>query len=112
MTSEIIRTKEFIEAQGFIMNQNIISQNNKSMMKLKDNGEESNGKRTKHFNIESFYVTDLMKKNEMEIQYCLTNNMITNFYNEPMLDEKFKLFWKALMNTELLYMINQIVGVC
>jgi hypothetical protein len=40
---------------------NIIYQDNTSTMKLERNGKESSGKRTRHFDIKYFYVTDLRR---------------------------------------------------
>ena len=56
----------FIEAQGFKFNKNIVYQDNQSALKLENNGKESNSKWTKHFNIKLLYVTDFIKRKELE----------------------------------------------
>ena len=45
-------------------------------MKLEINGEASSGKRTRNFDINLFYVTDIIRRNEVIIKYCLTDDMI------------------------------------
>jgi hypothetical protein len=61
----VLWTKRFIEAQGHIVKANIVYQDNTSAMKLEMNGKASFGKRTRHFNIKFFYLTDLIKKQEL-----------------------------------------------
>ena len=38
--------------------------------KLETNGKESSGKRTRHFDIKYFYITDLIQHNIVKIDYC------------------------------------------
>jgi hypothetical protein len=54
-------SKQFIEAQGFTVNANIVYRDNTSAMKLEENGKASSGKHTRHFDIKYFYITDLIK---------------------------------------------------
>ena len=61
VVSKILWSKQFIEAQGFTVNANIVYRDNTSAMKLKENGEASSGKCTRHFDIKYFYITDLIK---------------------------------------------------
>ena len=63
--SKVIWTKRFIEHQGFNVKLNIIYQDNMSSFKLETNGMESTGKRTHHFDIKLFYITDLVKKSKL-----------------------------------------------
>jgi len=48
---------------------NILYQDNTSMMKLEMNGKSSCGKRTTHFDIKIFYVTNLVERKEVTIEY-------------------------------------------
>jgi hypothetical protein len=59
--SKVLWTKQFLEWQNFKVKLNIVCQDNTSSMKLEKNGKASSGKRTRHFDIKSFYVvTDLI----------------------------------------------------
>ena len=51
MMPSIIWTRYFLKAQGYGVTDNIIFQENKSMMLLERNGKASSSKRTKHINI-------------------------------------------------------------
>ena len=101
VVSKIIWTKRFIENQGFQVETNIVYQDNQSTMKLEENGKESSGKRTRHFNVKYFYVTDLIKKNELKIVYCPSDIMIADYMTKPLVGSKFTTFKKAIMNTEV-----------
>jgi hypothetical protein len=74
--SKVLWTKRFLEWQDFDVKLNIVCQDNTSSMKLEKNGKASSGKRTPHFNIKWFYVTDLIGRDEVVVKYCYTDNMI------------------------------------
>jgi hypothetical protein len=96
--AKILWTKLFIEAQGHQVQKNIVYRDNTSSMKLEMNGKSSSGKRTRHFNIKYFYVTDLIERKEMEIEYCPTNAMIADFMTKPLVGGKFLHFRDEIMN--------------
>ena len=52
----VLWSKNFLEAQGYQVNQNVIYQDNKSALLLEQNGKASSGKRTKHINIRYFLL--------------------------------------------------------
>jgi len=100
VVAKILWTKQFMEAQGFKVKLNIVYRDNTSSMKLEQNGKSSSGKRTRHFNIKYFYITDLIKRNEMKIEYCPTDKMWADYMTKPLMGSKFKSFWKWIMNSE------------
>jgi hypothetical protein len=65
--SKVLWTKLFLQEQGWNVNQNIIMRDNISSMKLETNGKLSSGKRTRHFDIKYFYITDLIDRKEVTI---------------------------------------------
>jgi hypothetical protein len=77
---------------------NIIYQDNTSTIKLEQNGKESSGKRTRHFDIKYFYVTDLVSRNKVEIEYCSTDEMLADYNTKPVVGRKFSLFRNRFMN--------------
>ena len=79
--SKIIWMKQVIEAQGL-------------------NGKHSSGKRTRHFDIKYFYITDLINRNEISIEYCSRNDMLADYLTKPLILEKFKLMRNELMNID------------
>ena len=58
VSSHLMWTKNFLEAQGHEAKQTVLYQDNTSAMLLEKNGEESSGKRTRHINIRHFYIED------------------------------------------------------
>ena len=95
--AKIIWTKSFIEAQGFNVGMNIIYRDNTSSMKLEENGKASSGKRTRHFNIKYFYITDLIERGKVMIKYCPTDEMIADYMTKPLVGAKFAKFRTTIM---------------
>jgi len=77
---------------------NVIYQDNTSMMKLAQNGKASSGKRTRHFDIKMFYVTDLIHQDECMVKYCPTDDMIADYKTNPLVGNKFKVFRDLILN--------------
>ena len=87
--SKIVWIKYFLEHQGFKPIPNILHQYNQSTIKLQENRKESSGKRTHHFNIKYFYITDLIRQKEVEVKHCLSNYMLADYMTKPLTGEKF-----------------------
>jgi len=95
---KVLWTKIFIEAQGLTLNHNIVMRDSTSSMKLEVNGKWSSGKRRRHLKIKYFYVTDLIKRNAIELKYCSTGKMVANNMTKPLVGTKFKQFREGIMN--------------
>ena len=93
--SKVLWTKRFIESQGHKVQLNVIYQDNTSTIKLQENGKASCGKRTRHFDIKLFYITDLIGRDEVQVEYCPTDMMIADYRTKRTTGRKFKMF---LMN--------------
>ena len=87
-----------MEHQDFKVKINLIYQDNTNTMKLQNNGKLSSGKRTRHFDIKLFYITDLILRNEVEVSYCPTDEMLADYITKPLVGTKFKLFRDLIMN--------------
>jgi hypothetical protein len=55
---KLLWVKRFMHEQGWKVDQNVVFCDNVSSMKLEENGKSSSGKRTCHFDIKYFYITD------------------------------------------------------
>ena len=53
-------------------------------MKLGKNGKRLSGQMTKHIKIRYFFVTDKIKKGEVKIIHCPTEEMIANYFTHPL----------------------------
>ena len=98
MISKIIWMRKFIEHQGVKVNLNIVYQDNTSTMKLLNNGKVSSGKRTRHFDIKLFYITDLISRDEVTVRYCPTDKMIADYMTKPVTGSKFTEFRDFILN--------------
>ena len=96
--SKVLWTKRFVESQGFKVLLNVVYQDNTSTIKLAENGKASSGKRTRHFDIKYFYITDLIARDEVKIKYCPTEDMEADYMSKPTVEKKFSRFREIIMN--------------
>jgi hypothetical protein len=87
--SKILWLKKFIDHQTGKTYSNIVHRDNQSTMKMEINGKESSGKRTRHFDIKYYYITDLIKRGLMKEEYCPLSDMIANFMTKLLVASKF-----------------------
>ena len=81
-------TNYFLECQGYNINSTIMYQDNRSTILLENNGRASSSKRTKHLNIRYFFITNQIKKGDLHIEYCPTDNMVADFFTKPLQGKK------------------------
>jgi Reverse transcriptase (RNA-dependent DNA polymerase) len=96
--AKVLWVKRFMSDQGLNTTHNIIYRDNVSSMKLEENGKSSSGKRTRHFDIKYFYITDLIKRNEVTIEYCPTEIMIADYMTKPLVGARFHKLKKVVLN--------------
>ena len=87
-----------MEAQGYMIEDNILHQDNKSTILLHENGRKSAGKRSRALNVRHFFLTDQVEKGNLKrITYCPTNNMTADYMTKPLQGEKFHKFRVKIM---------------
>ena len=96
--SKVLWTKRFLEHQGFEIETTVIYRDNTSSMKLEENGRASASKRTRHFDIKYFYLTDLIQRGEVTIEYCPTADMGADYFTKPLVGVPFLKFRVRTMN--------------
>ena len=47
-----------------------------------------------------FFITDQIKKGDLHIEYCPTDNMVADFFTKPLQGKKFLKFRKVVMNLQ------------
>jgi hypothetical protein len=94
----VVWTRNFITAQGYKINDNVIFQDNQSAMLLEKNGKASSGRRTQHIDIRYFFVTDRVKNGEMRIEYCPTGDMVADFFTKPLQGSLFRKLRAIILN--------------
>ena len=90
----------FLEEQGQIVEQNIVYQDNKSAILLENNGKKSSGKRTRALNIRYFMVTHQIKRGNLIIKYCPTDDMVGDYMTKGVEGMKFTKFRNVIMGRE------------
>ncbi len=97
MMSLIIWSWNFLKAQGYVVVDNILHQDNRSAILLEQNGKMSSGKHTKHIAIHYFFVTDRIRSGEIIPKWCPTGEMIADFLTKPLQGAMFCKFRDLLM---------------
>jgi hypothetical protein len=95
---KILWSKRFKEWQEFHVRMDIVCQDNTSTMQLENRGKASFGKRTGHFDIKMFYVTDLMERDEVMVMYCPADDMIGDYMTKPLTAALFHKFRDFIMS--------------
>ena len=83
VATKILWTKQFLEKQGYKIEQNILYQDNKSTILLLENGKRSSGKQTRALNIRYFFMHDQQQKGNVSVAYCPTGKMTGDFMTKP-----------------------------
>ena len=100
MMSLVLWTRNFLEAQGHHIKDNVVYQDNESAILLEKNGRRSSSKRTRHLEIRYFFVTDNVKRGRMRIEHCPTGDMVADFFTKPLQGAAFKKMLKTIMNID------------
>jgi hypothetical protein len=98
----ILRTKLFLEEQGYDINSKILYQDNKSAILLETNGKKSSRKRTRALNIpvRYFFLTDQVEKGNVTIVYCPTDDMVRDFHTKSLQGEKFRKIGNTILQCD------------
>ena len=79
----------------------IIKQDNTSAIQLERNGWKSSTKRTKHIDVQYFYITDQLKKGTIsEVVYKPTEDMTSDYLTKALQGKLFIKHRKTLMGLE------------
>jgi hypothetical protein len=81
---QILWTRLFMKAQGFVVRVDILYLDNKSMMLLETNGRSLSSKRTRHIEIRYYYVANLIAMGDLRVVWCPMDKMIADFLTEPL----------------------------
>ena len=95
---DILWTRQFLEAQGYDINTNVVYQDNMSTLSLAKNGYVSSSKRTKHIKAKYFFIRHYHRTGELNLQYCPTETMWADVLTKPLQGAKFRLMRAFLMN--------------
>ena len=95
---QVIWTRNFLIAQGWAVNDNLVYQDNQSAILLEKNGVASSSRRTRHIDIRFYFVKDRVASGEISVEYCPTDDMWADYFTKPLQGAKFMFFRQAIMN--------------
>ena len=78
----------------------VLQQDNTSSIKLEANRKRSSTKRTRHINIQYFYITDKIKSGDVVVVYHPTQKMVGDFLTKPLNGSPFKKHRNAIMGLD------------
>ena len=94
---QTIWTMNFLEHQGIKVRRNYYYQDNKSAMRLEKNGIQSASKRSRHIDIRFFFIKDRIKRGDIHLLYCPTEDMVADFFSKPSQGKLFNRFRDMIM---------------
>jgi hypothetical protein len=111
---QILWTPYFLEAQGYDVKDSTVNQDNQRAILLEKNGCASSGKHTCHINIRYLFVADRIASNEVSVQYCLTGEMVADFFTKPLQGALCQNVRNFIMNVDpsTNSLLDHTVGVC
>ena len=74
----------FFKAQGYKLYRNIFYQENTSAIKMLKNGKTSCGEKSRHIHIRYFFTKDVLERENMEVNFCPTDEMVADFYTKTL----------------------------
>ena len=74
-----------------------IHQDSKSTILLQENWRKRAGKRSRALNVRYFFLMDQVKKGNLRITYCPTNDMTADYMMKPLQGEMFRKFRAEIM---------------
>jgi hypothetical protein len=92
-----IWVKNFMEAQGYKVEENVLEQDNESAIKFETNGRMSAGPKSRHISIRYFWMKDRIANEGIVIRHCPTLQMVGDFFTKPLQGNLFKQFRDVIM---------------
>ena len=80
--------RKFLHAQGHKLGKSIIMEDNKSTIEMVKAGRPTSF-RTKHIAMRYFFVKDYIESGELDVEYCLTGDMLSDMLTKPLMGSQF-----------------------
>ena len=87
-----------MEAQGYMIRDNVNLQDIQSTMLLVRNGQQSSGKATRHIDVRYYFIKDQIDQKLMRLEYCPTDIMVTDVLTKPLQGTQFRCLRALLLN--------------
>jgi hypothetical protein len=93
---------KFMKEQGYPPLENTLEQDNESAIKLEANGRTSAGAKSRHLDIQYFWIKENLETMGIKVRHCRTLKMIADFFTKPLQGALFKLFRDIIMGHKLI----------
>jgi hypothetical protein len=93
---------KFMREQGYPPLENILEQDNESAIKLEANGRTSAGAKSRHLDIQYFWIKENLETMGIKVRHCRTLKMIADFFTKPLQGALFQLFRDIIMGYKLI----------
>jgi hypothetical protein len=77
-----------------------VHHDNKSAILLEENSRSSSSKRTRHIDIQYFFLTNQIAENEVSVEYCPTGDLFSDFFTKPLQEALFRKLCNLVMNID------------
>ena len=81
---QMLWTRYFQESQGYGIDENILYQENMSVMLLENNGKKSSAKKTKHINMRYYFIKDRVETGDVVIEHLPTRKILGDHFTKPL----------------------------
>ena len=99
---------EFLYGQGYGIMNNIVNQYNQSTIIMEKNERNSCTGNSIHINIRYSFLKDIEYKGEMKIDYCPTQMMLVDYFENPLKGKVFKIFINVIMGYKSILSLESI----
>jgi len=86
-----------MRAQVYLIIDNILYQDNQSIMLMLTNGRNSYTGNSRHVNIRYFFAKDRVDKKRVKVEYCSTIWMLADFFTKPLQGQLFIKFREVII---------------
>ena len=86
-----------MRAQGYPPLENFLEQDNESAIKLEVNGRISAGTKSRHLDIQYFWIKENLESMDIQVRHCRTLKMLADFFTKPLQGVLFKIFCNVIM---------------
>jgi hypothetical protein len=88
---------QFLEYQGYPLEEKMFYQDNESAIKFAKNGSASARKNSKHIDVRYFFLKDRLETGGYVVEHCRTTRMLADFFTKPLQGSLFRTMRDIIM---------------
>ena len=100
----------FMKEQGYSIQSNVLYQDNESAIKMEKNGRNSCTGNSRHVDIRYFFVKNRVDKKEVEVAYCPTYCMLSDYFTKPLQGRMFHAYRNVIMGWKHISSLHQLTS--